>query len=595
MAKTLPSGQIQVESGDTLYGIYGSDWKKLSGYTGDPSKLQIGTILPAKPTTTDTTPSAKDVLSGTGANLVIPPETPSPTSDLSGANAKISSYQAGIDEMQKKLDKMQADYEAKTKEAETPQTPTSVWQKIMGTTSTPPEWVTNPNWLEEQKAKLWESTGMKSEDYFSQFKSDLAEVVTLKGDYDKAVAAKNQALLREEDRLAPEAVIAGKMSRVEKEANLRLNAMSAQINTKLGIMEMKKGNFTDAKDFVNQGVQDYLNLYRIRVDSFQKFYDINKDTIDSLKTEYKDIFNKSWDLAKLKLTQEESRVKQIAEWIKGAPDANWGSNPLDLTLDEATKIYQQGFPIKAPEVIGSAETGYKQWNSKTGKWEPILGGGVGVGGGIMTDDALQNAFNFVLVQKTLDKNDRAYYKNLFNAYVTSGNTRMAKDLVRNMALDTMGQRQQEEYTGAQNAIQRLQSVREAFKNYTEAGGKTNIVVGVTEAGLRKLGFTLNPKLADLQTQLSNALIDYRRSMTGVQFSYKEAQQYVDMFANSKNTMTLNNQLLNTMETALSGNMVTLMKIKVGASNYDAVFGGGTEPSGDNLTDEEAWELYNKMK
>lgn len=49
MAKTLPDGRIQVEPGDQLQAIYGSNWKALSGYTGDPTKLQVGTILPAKP------------------------------------------------------------------------------------------------------------------------------------------------------------------------------------------------------------------------------------------------------------------------------------------------------------------------------------------------------------------------------------------------------------------------------------------------------------------------------------------------------------------------------------------------------------------
>jgi hypothetical protein len=47
MAKTLPNGQIQVEAGDTLSGIYGANWKALSGYTGDPKKLPIGTVLPS--------------------------------------------------------------------------------------------------------------------------------------------------------------------------------------------------------------------------------------------------------------------------------------------------------------------------------------------------------------------------------------------------------------------------------------------------------------------------------------------------------------------------------------------------------------------
>ena len=47
MAKTLPNGQIKVEAGDTLYGIYGANWKTLSGYAGDPKKLPIGTVLPS--------------------------------------------------------------------------------------------------------------------------------------------------------------------------------------------------------------------------------------------------------------------------------------------------------------------------------------------------------------------------------------------------------------------------------------------------------------------------------------------------------------------------------------------------------------------
>ena len=48
MAKILTDGKIQVEAGDTLEGIYGPNWKQLSGYTGDPKNLPIGAILPAK-------------------------------------------------------------------------------------------------------------------------------------------------------------------------------------------------------------------------------------------------------------------------------------------------------------------------------------------------------------------------------------------------------------------------------------------------------------------------------------------------------------------------------------------------------------------
>lgn len=49
---------ITVKPGDTLYGLYGPNWKALSGYTGDPSKLKVGTILPAPTTGTGASTSA---------------------------------------------------------------------------------------------------------------------------------------------------------------------------------------------------------------------------------------------------------------------------------------------------------------------------------------------------------------------------------------------------------------------------------------------------------------------------------------------------------------------------------------------------------
>jgi predicted chitinase len=36
----------KVKQGDTLWGLYGADWQKRSGYTGDPKQLQVGTELP---------------------------------------------------------------------------------------------------------------------------------------------------------------------------------------------------------------------------------------------------------------------------------------------------------------------------------------------------------------------------------------------------------------------------------------------------------------------------------------------------------------------------------------------------------------------
>jgi hypothetical protein len=41
-------GTFTAEKDDTLYGLYGADWREKSGYAGDPTKLQIGETVGSK-------------------------------------------------------------------------------------------------------------------------------------------------------------------------------------------------------------------------------------------------------------------------------------------------------------------------------------------------------------------------------------------------------------------------------------------------------------------------------------------------------------------------------------------------------------------
>lgn len=76
MAKYTQDGKVQVEAGDTLYGIYGPNWRQASGYQGDPRQLPIGTVLPTA-----------------GANWGTP--APQPRSTPSNTNTAYASYQPG--------------------------------------------------------------------------------------------------------------------------------------------------------------------------------------------------------------------------------------------------------------------------------------------------------------------------------------------------------------------------------------------------------------------------------------------------------------------------------------------------------------------
>jgi len=99
MAKNLGNGKIKIESGDTLYSIYGSNWKQASGYTGDPKKLAVGTVLPAPGSGGGSSTKAKSTTSQSFAQQAMnkmdtiknAKTTGSPTGQVSSANT--SSYQ----------------------------------------------------------------------------------------------------------------------------------------------------------------------------------------------------------------------------------------------------------------------------------------------------------------------------------------------------------------------------------------------------------------------------------------------------------------------------------------------------------------------
>jgi LysM domain. len=92
MATTNPDGTITVQAGDTLSGLYGSDWQAQSGYTGDPTKLQIGTVLPA-PSSNVTTPTP--LPSAINSSQLSPAQTPTIPTGTNTPNTYVPPNLAG--------------------------------------------------------------------------------------------------------------------------------------------------------------------------------------------------------------------------------------------------------------------------------------------------------------------------------------------------------------------------------------------------------------------------------------------------------------------------------------------------------------------
>ena len=125
--------------------------------------------------------------------------------------------------------------------------------------------------------------------------------------------------------------------------------------------------------------------------------------------------------------------------------------------------------------------------------------------------------------------------------------------VRQAAIETQPVAQRAQITGRLDAVAALRDIRAMLDELQRQGVSTNILRGTTEDVARRLGTSTNPALATIGARINMALFNYRLAVSGVQFSYKENEQYQALFPNYRNTLPLNRALLDGLEQAMQTN------------------------------------------
>lgn len=174
---------------------------------------------------------------------------------------------------------------------------------------------------------------------------------------------------------------------------------------------------------------------------------------------------------------------------------------------------------------------------------------------------------------SLPQNNRNYYEQNFNRLIQEGNTEGAKELIMSAVIDSASVDEQRQVIGRAQAIKQLNTLQSAMESYRVSGGDMNVFTGTTEQMINKLGATVDPQLAEIANRISIALFDYRRSMTGVQFSFPEGQQYQKIFPSIINLENLNTAKISTLKDTMQSNQEVFYRVRMGSSNYDKVFGG----------------------
>jgi len=290
--------------------------EKVDPETGQLYSSKVGNIKP------DTEPYVKpEELEITGDLKM--PEEEAKEPDLTKVNGRNNYWK-------KKAEEAEKEKEAKLKEYE---------QKLAEYEEESKSWLnklTKQQTLTEKQQSLWEELGIKPADYFSEMQADIAEMDAMMDNYNKKEAQRDAALARTEDRLTgmPGAILSGEQKAINKQYNLELNQIAAKIKSQSAVMEMKQGNFQEARSFIKGAVQDYTYDLQLKYTQFEMFKEENKEVLTDLRQDYRDALDEAETTAYNEWVQTQEEKEAV---LNLQLDYAGAGITIDDTLEEATK------------------------------------------------------------------------------------------------------------------------------------------------------------------------------------------------------------------------------------------------------------------
>ncbi len=141
-----------------------------------------------------------------------------------------------------------------------------------------------------------------------------------------------------------------------------------------------------------------------------------------------------------------------------------------------------------------------------------------------------NAFNNATAGLGVQKSEQA--SKVFAGYINNGDLEGAKAYIVRTALANAGADQQNQAIGRTQALSAMTDVESLLAQAKAKGVDTNILSGNLVNIGTKLGASPNTDLSYIGSRILQALITYRKGMTGVAFGPQEAADYVKIFQTS---------------------------------------------------------------
>lgn len=181
-------------------------------------------------------------------------------------------------------------------------------------------------------------------------------------------------------------------------------------------------------------------------------------------------------------------------------------------------------------------------------------------------NAFANATAGLGVQKSAQANA------VFQGYINQGNLPAARDYIVRTALANAPADQQNQAVGRTQALAAMDDITKALNDAKNLSGfSPNLISGSIVNVANKIGETTDPNASYIKSRILQALITYRKGMTGVAFGPQEAADYEKIFPDITNVEGLNTAKVAALKDSLNANNAATLGFYIGPENYQALF------------------------
>lgn len=408
-----------------------------------------------------------------------------------------------------------------------------------------------------------------------------AQVDALKGQYQQLIEQQKIANKNYEGGIAQTNITSGR-SRYAPEIALgiTMNAVNAgiqkiaNIETEMNsaVANMQMGFQTNNMKLVQSAYEAYQQHAQAKNDQITKVYTAVANAAKDARDYNYQLEKDNQELAKWNIGKQMEIDK--FDYQKGQDTIKNALAEKKITMDQANQLMDYQIKMRQLEkesyiVTKDAMDQPVAFNTRTGQFGTTLVNKAATEAGINAPQALAFA-DAVARLGTKDQNER--FTQQIDRLLKIGDVQRAKSFLMDAATQSAGQAQKDQVFARNSAIDALNNISTLINAYVQKTGDTGVLTGGIEKAANKIGRTNDPDLANISTQISLALQNYRKGMSGTAFSEAEALEYAKIFPDISNINKLNASKIKSLLDAFTLNQKSFYKTSIGDINYDQIFG-----------------------